>query len=501
MTEERRSRWWMCTAMLVIAMPLCSLAASVPTLQPEGWDAEIRLRQAIDRNPDPAIVEIDLEASVASVEIEPGRHVQAWTYNASLPGPLIRAHVGDRLIVHFKNALPQPTTVHWHGVRVPMHMDGVPGASQPPVQSGESFTYDFTVPDAGLFWYHPHVMSAAQVGFGLYGALLVDDPTEHVGVSDELVLVLSDIDANESGTLRDPEDTGKYRLAFGLEGDEVLVNGRTRPRLLARPGAAQRWRIVNAAKARYFELELPTSTDGTPFVVIGGDGGLYEYPVSRETLVIAPGERLDVIVTPSGTPDSDVVVHSLPFNRGYGSQYVQIKDLFTIGFVGPSVAAVPLASIRREIQALARTGATDVQVDLSLVQLDAERIEYRINGEPMAAVKPIHAALGETQIWTIANQTSWSHPFHLHGFFFQRLDDNGEPVRPLAWKDTINIPFNETVRIIVRFDDRPGSWMVHCHILDHAEGGLMTTVELGTPSSPTHASHAHGAPEAGAVRR
>src|SRR5262245_12595358 len=274
MIEERRSRPWVCTALLVIGMPLCSMAASEPLLQPEGWDSQIRLREAIDRNPDPAIVEIDLEASVASIEIAPGRHVQAWTYNASLPGPLIRARVGDRLIVHFKNALPQPTTVHWHGVRVPIQMDGVPGASQPPVQPGKSFTYDFIVPDAGLFWYHPHVMSAAQVGFGLYGALLVDDPAEHVGVSDELVLVLSDIDANESGTLRDPEDTGKYRLAFGLEGDEVLVNGRTHPRLLARPGAAQRWRIVNAAKARYFELELSASTDGASFVVIGGDGGL-----------------------------------------------------------------------------------------------------------------------------------------------------------------------------------------------------------------------------------
>lgn len=495
MIEKRRSHRWVYTALLVIGMPLCSFAASAPTLQPEGWDSQIRLREAIDRNPDPAIVEIDLEASVASVEIAPGRKVQAWAYNASLPGPLIRARVGDRLIVHFKNALPQPTTVHWHGLRVPMAMDGVPGASQPPVQPGVSFTYDFIVPDAGLYWYHPHVMSAAQVGFGLYGALLVDDPAEHVGVNDQLVLVLSDIDANESGVLRDPEDTGKYRFAFGLEGDEVLVNGRTLPRLLARPGAAQRWRIVNAAKARYFELELPAPSDGgAPFVVLGGDGGLNEYAVKRETVVVAPGERLDVIVTPDGTPGSDVMVRSLPFGRGYGSQYVQIKELFTIGFVGTSAPSVPLASGRREIEALSRTGATDVHLDLSLVQLDAEQIEYRINGAPMATVKPIRAVLGETQIWTISNQTSWSHPFHLHGFFFQRLDERGEPVRPLAWKDTIDIPFNETVRIVVRFDDRPGSWMVHCHILDHAEGGLMTTVELGTSSSE-RSSHAHSAAE------
>jgi FtsP/CotA-like multicopper oxidase with cupredoxin domain len=144
-----------------------ALSASPPEAQstsaaPENWDADLQLPQPADINPDPRIVEINLTAKVADVEVAPGKRVHAWTYNGGLPGPLIRARVGDRLIVHFENELPQPTTVHWHGVRVPIEMDGVPGISQPEVQPGESFVYDFVLRDAALYWYHPHVMSAAS---------------------------------------------------------------------------------------------------------------------------------------------------------------------------------------------------------------------------------------------------------------------------------------------------------------------------------------------------
>ena len=175
---------------LVLPLLFVSLAVGQSTLQPEAWDAQIRLRDAVDTNPDPHIVEVNLEAGVARVTYAPGQEVEAWTYNGGIPGPLIRTRAGDRLIVHFRNNLPQATTVHWHGMRLPIEMDGVPGISQPEVQPGASFTYDFIVPDAGLFWYHPHVMSAMQVGFGLYGAVLAEAPAESVGVSDELVLAV-----------------------------------------------------------------------------------------------------------------------------------------------------------------------------------------------------------------------------------------------------------------------------------------------------------------------
>ena len=469
-------------------------SGTAQSLQPQEWDSLIKLHDAVDVNPDPRIVEVRIEARIAPVTIEPGRTVQAWTYNGGIPGPLIRVHVGDRLIVHFLNNLPQPTTVHWHGLRIPIQMDGVPEHSQPEVQPGGSFTYDFVVPDAGLFWYHPHVMSSLQVGFGLYGALLVEDPGEQVGVADELVLVLSDIAVEDSGALEDPQKAGPLGMAFGLEGNHVLVNGRKRSKLAATPGAPQRWRIVNAAKSKYFELLL-TGSDAGPFTVIGGDGGLQESPVKKDVLVIAPGERVDAIVEPRGASGSEITLQSFPFNRGYGSEYLPVEDLFTIALANvPAHPGKSDLSVHRSIDPIESAGATVVDMDLSLAQVNDRTLEYRINNMNGAKLKPFQAKVGETQIWTVTNRTKWSHPIHLHGFFFQVLDENSQPVRPLAWKDTVDVPFESTLRFIVRYDPRPGvegMWMVHCHILEHADGGLMTMLELKAESSEKtpHSSH------------
>ena len=112
-----------------------------------------------------------------------------------------------------------------------------------------------------------------------------------------------------------------------------------------------------------------------------------------------------------------------------------------------------------------------------------------MNGAPFWKAKPYAAKLGESQLWVVKNDTEWDHPFHLHGFFFQVIDDKGQPVRPLALKDTVNVPMKKTVRLLVTFDERPGEWMFHCHILDHADGGLMGTVLVG-PVAP--GQHVHG---------
>src|SRR5215203_4530637 len=136
-----------------IAAILCLLLANhavAQSLAPAGWADGVKLRELADGNPDPRIVEIDLVAQLADFEVD-GKTVRAWTYNGGVPGPLIKARVGDRLIVRFTNQLDEPTTVHWHGVRVPIEMDGVPEISQPEVKKGESFVYDFTVRDAGLY--------------------------------------------------------------------------------------------------------------------------------------------------------------------------------------------------------------------------------------------------------------------------------------------------------------------------------------------------------------
>ena len=476
-----------CLVSCSLSLTLAGIASAtpLPSQQPGNWDRELRLTEAADTNPDPKIVEVALTARVAEVEVTPGERVHAWTYNGTLPGPLIRARVGDRVIVHFTNELPQPTTVHWHGVRVPIEMDGVPNVSQPETKTGERFTYDFTVRDAGLYWYHPHAFSAAQVGFGLYGALLVDDPEDGVGVADELTIVLSDIGFDKNGVPSPPDSGGPAGMVFGREGDYVLANGRILPTLLARSGAPQRWRIVNAAKSRYFFLDL----GGQPFHVIGGDGGLQESPQTMSTLLITPGERADVIVAPRRPEAGDLTLTALLYNRGYGSiEYRSPVDVLTVAFTDqPTLPAPKMPDVRRTIPPPSIVGATKVDVVLSLPRMGTDgKSEFQVNGVPYWKARPYLAALGEKQIWTVKNESKFAHPFHLHGFFFQPLDDSLQPIRPLAWKDTINVPVDGTVRFLVTFDERPGMWMFHCHILDHADGGLMGHVNVG---SAPHTGH------------
>jgi FtsP/CotA-like multicopper oxidase with cupredoxin domain len=462
------------------------------SLQPGGWDAGITLREAVDTNADPAIVEITLQARVAPVEITPGVPTQAWTYDGGLPGPLIRAHRGDRLIVHFSNALPQPTTVHWHGIQVPIEMDGVPGASQPPVKTGESFTYDFVVPDAGLFWYHPHVMSAAQVGFGLYGPLLVEDRDDTVKVPDQLVLVLSDIATDEDGKLHAADSGGVLGALLGREGNHVLVNGRVRPTLTVRDGALQRWRIVNTAKSRYFELVLG---DGQPFELIGVDGGHMEYSLKKYTIVLGPGERADVLVAPR-LDGKSVTLISNPFNRGFGStEFRSAEDLIVFQPASlPPMPAAELPKVTRDIPPMSAAGAKPIKLDLVMTKAQG-LAGFLIEGGPFWRGTSLRAEVGDTQLWTITNKAIWAHPIHLHGFFFQEVDEKGVPISPRAWKDTIHVPVDATKRFLVKLD-RPGSWMFHCHILDHAEAGLMSTVDVGdieldTDNGSDTDAHAH----------
>src|SRR5690606_36350697 len=190
--------------------------------------------------PYPNILEINIEARVTEMEIEPGHKPPIWSYDGGLPGPLIRGKVGDRVIVHFRNSLPEATTIHWHGVRVPNHVDGAPGATQPPIEPGGTFTYDFVLVDAGTFWYHPHLDSAAQVGWGLYGPIIIDDPAQSdEDFGDELVLVLSDMSLNEKGEFYPVDSGGAFGDLFGREGAVLLVNGRVMPTLEVRKGKRQ----------------------------------------------------------------------------------------------------------------------------------------------------------------------------------------------------------------------------------------------------------------------
>jgi FtsP/CotA-like multicopper oxidase with cupredoxin domain len=452
----------------------CSEDAPEPR-QPDGFADALALAPIVDEDPDPTVLEVTLEARVSEQSFLPGLSTPAWTYNGSVPGPLLRLRAGDRLRVHFHNALPEPTTVHWHGVRVPNDMDGAPPHTQDPVLPGERFEYDFVVPDPGLFWYHPHLTSAAQLGFGLYGALLVDPAVPAPeGLGDEVVLVLSDIAVDpETGALQPADVSGDVATLFGREGDVLLVNGRRRPTLRARSGLRQRWRIVNAAKSRYFLLTLP----GHGFERIGGDTGLLAAPEATSTLLLMPGSRADVVVRPVGAAGDVTTLTWVPYDRGYGtSEFREPEPLLDVAIEGATAEVPPLPPLGGAVEALETAGATEVSIALTQA-MDAEgHLVLGVDGVPFSAAQPFMAHAGETQIWTVETSMAWAHPFHLHGFFFQELDEAGVPIA--EWRDTSHVPQRGRMRFVVRFDERIGMWMFHCHILDHADAGMMGMIHL-----------------------
>lgn len=477
-----RVRSYLSAGLVWLGLFGCSSPAveAPPDQQPPGWDDELRLSEPADRNADPHVLEIELEAKVSDLELEPGTVTPAWTYNGTLPGPLLRAKVGDRLIVHFKNSLPEATTIHWHGLRIPFAMDGVAEHGQPAVQPGETFTYDFVLPDAGTYWYHPHLASAQQVGDGLYGPLIVDDPNEPVELGDELVLVFSDISLRPGGALEPADSGGDFGTLFGREGNLHLVNGKLAPTLRVRAGMRQRWRMINAAKSRFEQLELPGST----FVRIGGEGGAIEKPEQLQRILLTPAQRADVIVEPQ-LPAEYAEERRVPlrwhaYDRGFGTAFNRPdEDVLQLSFSPePPATPPPLPTLGRAIPTLDAAGATPVDISLTL-DLEAEGgLAMGINGVPATNAEMLMAQLGERQLWTISNTFEWDHPFHLHGFFFQVLDVNGVAPSVREWRDTINVPVDGKVRFVVQFDERPGIWMFHCHILDHADAGMMGMLHL-----------------------
>lgn len=444
--------------------------------QPPDWDVAVRVAAATDLAPDAHVFETQLTASVVSQEFLEGLPTEVYAYNGSVPGPEIRVARGDRVIVHFTNDLPEPTTVHWHGVRVPNDVDGVPGVSQPEVLPGETFTYDFVVPDAGTFWYHPHVRSAEQVGAGLYGSFVVTNPDEPADLGDELTLVLSDIALEDDGQLDTTLLGGAIELLFGREGNVLLVNGQVNPKLVARNGRRQRWRVINAARTRYYQLAI----EGHEFLRFGGDGGMIERPVQSETIVLAPSERAEVVFTPTAEPGTTLPVRWVPYDRGFGSTIRDEVEVMQVELADQDAYVdSPLPALSRSIEPLDLSSAEEVTLELTRNDLEDGTFALGINGIPSWEAPPLHADLGETQIWTFKNTIDFAHPMHLHGFFFQVLSMDGVAPAVKEWKDTVDVRVDGETKIAVHFDERPGMWMLHCHILDHGDNGMMLMVHVG----------------------
>lgn len=462
---------------LAVLAVACGGESDDPTQQPDGWSDELAMAAPRDLDPDPHVLEIDLVARVADVPIRSGAPTRLYTYDGTLPGPMLRAREGDRIVVHFRNELPEPTSIHWHGIRIENAMDGAPPHTQLAIEPGASFDYDFVVPDAGTYWYHPHVRSAAQVGAGLFGALIVDpredDPRE-AALGDELVVVLSDVSLDVDNQLQPDDAGGDLGTLFGREGTVILANGKYLASVRARPGLRQRWRFINAARARYFQLGF----DGLPLTRIGGDAGFLARPVTVPQVLVVPGGRADVVVTPQGPAPRVVPLQWTPFDRGFGSTEFRFpEDVFRVSMRGAPGTISRVPDMSRPVELLSAEGATPVDVELTQGKRPDGSLELGINGVPFEASVPFDASVGETQLWTVTTRMQWSHPFHLHGFFFQEVDEAG--VSRGEWSDTADVRHTDgKLRFLVRYDNRPGMWMFHCHLLDHGDAGMMGMIDL-----------------------
>jgi FtsP/CotA-like multicopper oxidase with cupredoxin domain len=433
-------------------------------------DASAAYRRAYDEaEPESgrAVVRLEIEAREADWEFTSGRRTRAWTFNGHIPGPLIDARVGDVLEVCLTNHLSEPTTLHWHGLRLPAAMDGT-DMVQHPVAPGEAFTYRFTLLDAGTFWYHSHSNETVQVERGLYGALIVRAADEPV-VDRERVLVLSDVMLDPDGRVAAPE------RRHGRDGNVRLVNGVSEPELMIWGGQIERWRIINAAAARYVRLSIGRR----PFRVLGTAGGALEAPLITQDVLLSPGERVDVAVGPF-EPGEILSVLSEPYDRGLGAGGAELFATVRVGPAATSTSDVPESL--RAIEPLVQ-GPTRVTREVRFSErIDADgEPTYLINGERHYRDHPVN--VGELQVWDVVNSSSVDHPFHLHGFFFQVLERDGEPAAFLSWEDTVNVPARGRVRIAWMPDDRPGEWMYHCHILEHHADGMMAHFAVVRPDT------------------
>jgi bilirubin oxidase len=433
----------------------------------------------------PGTFEATLVAGGTNVTLLPGTSTECWTYNSRVPGPLIDVFEGDTVRIRLENRLSQQTTVHWHGLPVPPDQDGNP---MDPVAPGASRLYEFTLPagSAGTYWYHPHPheLTAEQVFRGMAGLFIVRSRTDPVPAAiEEKLLVVSDLRLAADGTI--PSNTA-MDWQNGREGNYVLVNGQNQPVLTINPGQSQRWRILNATNARYLRLALT----GHTMTLIGTDGGLLRSPVpGLDEILLAPAERVDVIVTASLSSRASAVLQALPYDRG---------SMGMMGFASSTIPLLTLNYTSAATTAVALPGTLNSITDLG-VPTKAKRLvlssgmgmggmgmggmmSFLIDGKAFDPARvDLTSRVNEIEQWTIENRSSMDHPFHLHGTQFQivsRTNGGVATAEPyLAWRDTVNVPAFESVvfKVVQR---QPGKRMYHCHILEHEDQGMMGVLEV-----------------------
>lgn len=452
------------------------------------------------------------------------RAVAMYGFNGQSPGPLVEVAQGATVVVRFRNALGQPSAVHWHGVRLDNRYDGAVGVTQDAVAPGDSFTYVVHFPDAGIYWYHPHVREDVQQDLGLAGNLLVRSrDTNYYGPANrEEVLMLDDLLVGDGGLAPYGAESPTHAL-MGRFGNLLLVNGEPRYALSVRRGEVVRFHLTNASSARIFNLSLAgAAAAGARVKVVASDVGKFEREAWVSSVVIAPAERyvIDVEFARAGdvalvnrvqalthttgvyTPEIDTlgVVRVAP-ERATPSYGARFKTLRRNADVAASLTAYRRHFTRPPDRTLVlglRTRALPPTVSSMLQGINAPvewndgmtMMNWLTTGREVAWVLR-DPATGKEDLdiaWRFrqgdvvklrlfndpAASHAMAHPIHLHGQRFLVLSRDGVRNANLVWKDTAIIPAGETVDVLVDMAN-PGRWMLHCHVAEHLSAGMMTT--------------------------
>ena len=416
-----------------------------------------------DLDPDPNVVEVNLVADQAKVTLADGTTTQVWAYNGMVPGPLIQARQGDTVRVNFTNRLGTKTTVHWHGLRIANEMDGVP-AVQDPVKNNETFTYEFVVNDPGSYWYHPHVRTYEQVELGLQGVLVVHEADAPVPAKDRY-FVLDDIAVDEDMDIYAPT-TGGMAGMHGNYGNMFLFNGSAETLTdTVRPAAPERWRVLNTANARTLWVSVANAT----WRVIAVDGTLLPEPYGGDTVILPVGRRVDLEVVPHDDAESVKLMVHQPGVDGWtktpafrGSVSGETGDGHWLDWNAPALPEVKTATQQVDMVFAGRNTPTG-------------GLEWTINDATWEDDQDILVSRDTPTEIRLENVDGQEHPFHLHGDFFQVLEVNGEPADDPGLMDTVLLGGGQELLLYTEFEN-PGRWMTHCHILEHAELGMMTEI-------------------------
>lgn len=434
------------------------------------------------------LLRVDLAAEVQSVPLG-DRTANLLTYNGQIPGPRLEAKPGDTVQIRLTNRLNQPTNLHYHGLHIPPTGTGDNVFLEVP--SGERYTYEFQIPlnhSAGTFWYHPHYhgLVAEQLFGGLAGLFIIRgdlDEIPEIQAAQEMFLVLKDFALDRDGNISSP---GHMAQMTGRMGDLLTVNGQFNPILPITQGGLLRLRLLNASSSRFFWLSL----EEHPFYLIATDGGAIAAPVEVNDLVLAPGERAEVLVRGDREPGQYHLLNQT-FNaaqgrmgRGrmgphgrMGGRHGQstVETLATLTYAG-STNEIPLPNQLIPVEPLPEP---ETVRQFTLNHGMGQGMVFLINGQAFDHHRiDTEVTLNTVEDWDILNTGTMAHPFHVHVNMFQVVSQNGQPPPYAAWKDVVSVSPGESVRMRIPFRDYPGKTVYHCHVLDHEDRGMMGILDI-----------------------